>query len=259
MKFLCLALLVAAAIPTTAQTTSLPAHTCSAAELLEQKNQFADWPDLKHYRSANAVLPAPAPGEKRVVFFGSSTTELWGKQPGSVFFPGKPYLNRGVSGQVSPQMLLRFQQDVVNLHPAAFVFLGGSNDIAGNAGPIPLEDTEANIESMAEIAQANGIKVILASQMPTTEYLWNPGIHPAATLLALSAWEKELAAAHGYAYVDYYSALVGPDGNFRPGLSVDGVHPTAKGYEIMAPVIEKVIRQVLAPTSYCCNERPPTR
>jgi lysophospholipase L1-like esterase len=245
MKFLCLALLVLAAMPTAAQTTSPSARTCSAAELQEQKNKFADWPDYKHYRSANAALSAPAPGEKRVVFFGSSTTEFWGKRPGSVFFPGEPYVNRGISGQTSPQMLLRFQQDVVNLHPAAFVFLGGSNDIAGNSGPIPLEDTEANIKSMAEIAQANGIKVILASQMPTTDYPWNQGIHPAPALLALSAWEKEFAAAHGYAYVDYYSALVGPDGNFRPGLSEDGVHPTAKGYEAMAPVVEKVFREVL--------------
>jgi lysophospholipase L1-like esterase len=179
------------------------------------------------------------------VFFGSSTTDNWGRRYDSVFFPGKPYVNRGLSGQTTPQMLVRFQQDVVALKPAAVVFLGGSNDVAGNTGPMTLEDTEANIRSMVAIAKANGIKMILASQQPTIEFPWNKGSHPAPALLALSAWEKEYARTQGLAYVDYYSALVGPDGGFREGLSVDGVHPTASGYALMTPVVQRVIDEVL--------------
>jgi lysophospholipase L1-like esterase len=245
MKLISLAILGASLLPLAAQSIPAASRTCSAAELLEQKNRYADWPDYKFYRAANAALPAAAAGEKRVVFFGSSTIEFWGKRPGSVFFPGKPYVNRGISGETTMQMLLRFQQDVVALHPTAFVFLGGANDVAGNSGPIPLEVTENNIKSMVEIAQANGIKVILASQTPTIEFPWNKGIVPGPKLLALSAWEKEFAASHGAAYVDFYSAMVGPDGSFLPGLSEDGAHPTAKGYEVMAPIVEHVIREVV--------------
>ena len=245
MKLVSIALFLLVLSPLKAQSPVEAARTCSAAELEEQKTRLADYPDQKHYRAANATLAPSAPGERRVVFFGSSTTEFWGKRAGSVFFPGKPYINRGISGQTTPQMLLRFQQDVVSLHPAAAVFLGGTNDVAGNSGPVSLETTESYIESMAEIAQANGIKMILASQLPVIDFPWNRGTNPAPALLALSAWEKQYAAAHGLAYVDYYSALVGSDGGFRPGLSSDGVHPTAKGYEVMTPIVEKVLDEVL--------------
>jgi len=220
-----------------------PAAT--AAEVKEMRAKLADWAQLGRYRAEDAALPPPAAGEKRVVFFGSSTTDNWGRKYGSVFFPGKPYLNRGVSGQTSPQMLVRFQQDVVALKPAAVVFLGGSNDVSGNTGASSLGMIEDNIRSMVAIAKANGIKMILASQQPTIEFPWNRGTHPAPTLLALSAWEKEFAHAQGLGYVDYYSALVGSDGGFREGLSVDGVHPTAKGYEVMTPIVQKVLDQVL--------------
>lgn len=221
------------------------APAATAAQVKEMRTKLADWAQLGRYRADDAALPSPAAGEKRVVFFGSSTTDNWGRKFDSVFFPGKPYVNRGVSGQTTPQMLVRFQQDVVALKPAAVVFLGGSNDVAGNTGPTTLEDTEANIRSMVAIAKANGIRMILASQQPTIDFPWNKGTHPAPTLIGLSAWEKEYARAQGLGYVDYYSALVGPDGSFREGLSVDGVHPTAKGYAIMTPVVERVIAQVL--------------
>jgi lysophospholipase L1-like esterase len=229
-----------------AQQVAMPDVAATPAAVKEMRAKLADWPQLAHYKADNAALAAPAAGEKRVVFFGSSTTENWGRKYDSVFFPGKPYVNRGISGQTSPQMLIRFQQDVVALKPAAVVFLGGTNDVAGNAGPMTLEMTEDNIRSIVAIAQANGIKVILASQLPVLDFPWNKGTNPASALLAMSAWEKEYAAAHGLAYVDYYTALAGPDGDFKPGLSVDGVHPTAKGYEVMTPLVEKVIAEVLA-------------
>ena len=180
-----------------------------------------------------------------MIFFGSSTTDNWGRRFGSAFFPGKPYINRGISGETTSQMLLRFQQDVVSLKPAAVVFLGGTNDVAGNTGPMTLEMTENNISAMAAIAQANGIHVVLASQLPVREFPWNRCIRPEADLLALSAWEKTFAAAHHLGYVDYYSVLAAPDGSFLPGLSPDGVHPDKRAYEIMSSVVEQVIAGIL--------------
>ena len=217
----------------------------TADQVKEMRAKLADWAQLGRYRAEDAALAPPSPGEKRVVFFGSSTTDNWGRKYDSVFFPGRPYINRGVGGQTTPQMLVRFQQDVVALKPAAVIFLGGSNDVAGNTGPSTLGMIEDNIRSMVAIAKANGIRMILASQQPTIEFPWSKGSHPAPMLLALSAWEKAYAQAQGLGYVDYYSALAGPDGDFREGLSVDGVHPTAKGYAVMTPVVERVIAQTL--------------
>jgi acyl-CoA thioesterase I len=209
------------------------------------KKALLDWADLSRYSQDNATLDAPLPGEKRVVFFGSSTTDNWGRKFDSAFFPGKPYINRGISGETTPQMLLRFEQDVVALKPAAVVFLGGTNDIAGNTGPMTLEMTEGYIRAMSAIAAADGIKMILASQLPVKEIFWNRCVQPEPQLLALTAWERKFALEHHLGYVDYYFALAGADGNFRPGLSVDGVHPNKKAYDIMAPVVEKVIQRTL--------------
>jgi len=214
------------------------------APVVPKKNLTA-WADLSRYKADNAALPEAAKGEKRVVFYGSSSVDNWGRRNDSVFFPGEPYVNRGISGETTAQMLLRFEQDVVALKPAAVVFLGGTNDPAGNSGPMTLEMSEANIAAMAAIAKESGIKMILASQLPVTRFPWNRCVQPGADLLALSAWEKEYATANRLAYVDFYSALVGDDGSFRPGLSVDGVHPTKRGYELMTPVAEDVIRKVL--------------
>ncbi len=209
------------------------------------KKNLTAWADLTRYAADNAALPPVAKGEKRVVFYGSSSVDHWGRKDDSVFFPGEPYVNRGISGETTAQMLLRFEQDVVELKPAAVVFLGGTNDPAGNSGPMSLDVTETNIAAMAAIAQANGIKMILASQLPVTQFPWNKCVHAGPILLALSAWEKVFAAEKHLGYVDFYSALVGEDGNFKPGLSVDGVHPTKRAYELMTPVAEDVIHKVL--------------
>jgi lysophospholipase L1-like esterase len=209
------------------------------------KKTLTAWTDLTRYKADNAALPEVEKGEKRVVFYGSSSVDNWGRKNDSVFFPGEPYVNRGISGETSAQMLLRFEQDVVALKPAAVVFLGGTNDPAGNSGPMTAQMSEANIAAMAAIAKENDIQMILASQLPVTQFPWNKCVQPGDDLLALSAWEKAYAAAHHLGYVDFYSALVGADGNFRPGLSVDGVHPTKKAYELMTPVAEEVIHKVL--------------
>jgi acyl-CoA thioesterase-1 len=218
----------------------------AAAPCRERPFSAVQWAQMDKYKAANEQAGLPKEGEKRVVFFGSSTTENWGSKYGSVFFPGKPYLNRGVSGETTAQMLLRFEQDVVALHPAVVVILAGSNDVAGNTGPTTLPEIEDNLRAMAVLATAAGIHVVLASQQPTTDFPWNHGMHPAADLLALSEWEKSYAQEQGLVYVDYYVALVGPDGSYKPGLSVDGVHPTAEGYRIMAPLAEQAIAAALA-------------
>ena len=227
-------------LPVAAATATVP-----AADVRAMREMLADWPQLGRYRAENAALAAPKAGEQRVVFFGSSTTDNWGRKYGSVFFPGRPYVNRGIGGQTTPQMLVRFQQDVVALHPAAVVILAGTNDVAGNTGPSTVEMAEDCLRSMVSIAEANGIKVIFGSQLPVVDFPWRRGLEPAERLKALSAWEREYAAAHAMQYVDYYAVLAGADGAFRAGLSVDGVHPTAKGYELMAPVVEKAIEATL--------------
>lgn len=234
------------ALGTQAARSTAPNPTDPAETNAANARKLLDWPDLKHYQAANKALPPPAAGEHRVVFFGSSTTEFWGKRAGAAFFPGRPYVNRGISGQTTPQMLVRFQQDVVALKPKVVVFLGGSNDIAGNTGPTSLEAIQDNIRSMVAIATANGIVMVLASQLPTTDYPWNPGTHPEGDLLKLSTWEKSFAAEQHLIYADYYTALAGKDGNFLPGLSVDGVHPTAAGYKRMEPVAEAAIAKALS-------------
>lgn len=223
------------------QTAPVPAAVASPGHM----PGAVAWAQMDRYTAENLRLGPPKAGDPRVIFFGSSTTENWGSKYGSVFFPGKPYLNRGISGQTTAQMLLRFEQDVVALQPAVVVILAGSNDIAGNAGPISLERIEDNLRAMAVLATSAGIRVVLASQQPTTSFPWNPGTHPAADLLALSAWERSYARQHGLVYLDYYAALVGADGSYKPGLSVDGVHPTAKGYDVMAPLAEQAIAAAL--------------
>lgn len=244
-RLLVILVFIATSVLAHSQQADVAPSVASPVDIHTPKRTLTDWSDLARYKKDNGDLTPPLQDEKRVVFFGSSTTDNWGRRFASLFFPGKPYVNRGISGETTAQMLLRFQQDVVALRPAAVVFLGGTNDVAGNSGPMTLQMTEDNICSMVAIAQANSIKVILASQLPVQEFPWNKTVHPELELLALSAWEKRFAAAKHLGYVDYYSALVGPDGGFRPGLSPDGVHPNKKAYEIMAPVVEAVIGRVL--------------
>lgn len=203
---------------------------------------MVDFGDLARFAAADAALPAPAPGENRVVFMGDSITEGWHLDKS---FPGKPYINRGISGQTSPQMLVRFRQDVVDLHPKVVVILAGTNDLAGNTGPMTLEQTENNLASMADLATANHIRVVLCSVTPSVHFWWTDVPNPAAKIATLDAWIKQYAARKHYVYVDYYSALKDPEGGLPHNLSPDGVHPNAAGYAIMAPLAEAGIEKAL--------------
>jgi len=206
-----------------------------------------DFGELERYRAANAALPPSAAGENRVVFMGDSITDGW-KLP--MWFPGKPYVNRGISGQTTPQMLIRFRPDVIVLKPRVVIILAGTNDIAGNTGPMSLEDIEANYASMAELARANGIKVIFSSVLPVNNYNARAAslfaTRPPAKILALNQWLKEYSAANGHLYLDYFSAMVDEKGLLKRDLANDGLHPNDAGYAIMAPLVEKAIAATLA-------------
>jgi lysophospholipase L1-like esterase len=199
-----------------------------------------DWPNLQRYRDENAALPAPSAGEDRVVFMGDSITDNWGHTP-STFFPGKPYINRGISGQTTPQMLVRFQQDVIHLHPSVVVINAGTNDIAGNTGPSTPQMIEDNLTSMVQLAQANGIRVVLASITPAFDYPWRPKTFPTPTILTLNQWMQTFCLTHHCTYLDYYTSMADPKGVMLPGYASDGVHPTRQGYAIMAPLAEQAI------------------
>jgi lysophospholipase L1-like esterase len=203
-----------------------------------------DWANLQRYRAANAALSAPAAGENRVVFYGNSITDAWAKSFPTMF-PGKPYVGRGISGQTTPQMLVRFRQDVVALKPKVVVILAGTNDIAGNTGPSSLEMIEDNLASMTEIAKANGIRVVLSSVLPVYDYPWKPGLQPAPKIVALNDWMRKYAASVGETYLDYHTAMKDARDGLPPELATDGVHPTEAGYRLMAPMVEAAIGQAL--------------
>ncbi|MGB2663630.1 MAG: SGNH/GDSL hydrolase family protein [Candidatus Acidiferrum sp.] len=213
-----------------------------------QKSQlvqtFNDWAFLAKYREADEALGAPAAGEARVVFMGDSITEGWGK-PGAEFFPGKPYVNRGISGQTTPQMLVRFRQDVIDLKPKVVVLLAGINDIAENTGKMTLEEIGGNITSMSELARANGIRVVLCSVLPASEFSWRKGLQPAPKIKTLNEWIEAYAAKNGFVYVDYYSPMANGEGGLKAQLSPDGVHPNKAGYEVMAPLAEAGIAEAV--------------
>ena len=190
------------------------------------------------------TLGAPKPGEDRVVFMGNSITEGWARYFDAMF-PGKPYVGRGISGQTTPQMLVRFRQDVIALKPRVVVILAGTNDIAGNTGPSTIEMIEDNITSMVDLAKASGIRVVLSSVLPVYDYPWRPGLEPAPKILALNAWMKDYAARAGSVYLDYHSAMADARQGLRSELSPDGVHPNESGYRVMAPLVEKAIAEAL--------------
>jgi lysophospholipase L1-like esterase len=203
-----------------------------------------DWAYLERYRAENASLGPPRAGEKRVVFMGNSITEGWAKYFDAEF-PNKPYVGRGISGQTTPQMLVRFRQDVIALEPAVVVILAGTNDIAGNTGPSTLEMIEDNLASMAELAQANGIRVALSSVLPVFDYPWKKGLEPAQKIVTLNAWIKQYAASHNAVYIDYHSAMADERQGMKAELSGDGVHPNEEGYKVMAPIAERGIAAAL--------------
>jgi lysophospholipase L1-like esterase len=228
-----------------AQDSSLPKwvqdfQTESAPKLMR------DYAQLAQYRAADSALKPPAAGEQRVVFIGDSITNNWDLDK---YFPGKPYVNRGIGWQNTAQMLLRFRQDVINLHPRVVVILGGTNDISGAYGLMSLEDIESNYQSMAQLARSNGIEVIFASVLPVHNYtpvaLDMYATHPPEKILALNRWLQEYCQANGYVYLDYHQALVDEKGLMRKDFSEDGCHPNATGYHVMAPLAEAAIAKAL--------------
>ena len=215
------------------------------ADFERAQRTLQDWPNLARYRADNEKLAAPAAGEKRVVFMGDSITDAWGRR-GGTFFPGKPYVNRGISGQTTPQMLIRFRPDVIALKPAVVVILAGTNDIAGNTGPMTLEMIEDNIISMVQLAKANGIKVVLSSVMPVCDY-HRPQMarRPPEKIIALNQWIAEYAAKQGAVYLDYYSAMLDDAKLLRKEITGDGLHPNDAGYAIMEPLAQVAIDKAL--------------
>lgn len=203
-----------------------------------------DWANLNRYARANAGLAPAAPGESRVVFMGNSITEFWSVFDSS-FFLHKPYINRGISGQTSPQMLLRFRQDVIGLKPAVVVILAGINDIAGNTGPATPEQIFGNIVSMAELARTNGIRVVLCSVLPAFDFPWRPGMNPTDKIVALNTLIKAYCTDNHIVYVDYYSAMADKNRALNKAYTEDGVHPTNAGYKVMDVLVEKGIAAAL--------------
>jgi lysophospholipase L1-like esterase len=245
----------ASAPPQAATPAPLPAALTSCPELATAVRTVAvndarlrDWPNLARYREANHTA-----GPVDVVFMGDSITDSWVQPRFGAFFPGKRYAGRGISGQTTPQMLLRFRQDVLNLKPKAVVILAGTNDIAGNTGPMTDEEIQGNLASMSELAAASGVKVILSSITPVSSYhLTNPNaapqtsLRPVPRIKAVNDWMKSYAAAHKHVYLDYYAAMIDETGLLKAELSADDLHPTAAGYAIMAPLAQVAIDKALA-------------
>jgi len=209
--------------------------------LLAQDN---DWANLNRYKEENLKIGLPADNENRVVFIGNSITQGW-IEVNPNFFVGKSYINRGISGQTTPQMLVRFRSDVVNLKPKVVVILAGTNDIAGNTGPSTLEMIEDNIASMVEIANANNIKAVLCSILPAYDYPWKPGLEPAQKIVDLNKWIKEYAVKNKIIYVDYFAPMADQRNGLKKEYSEDGVHPNLAGYNIMEPIVENAIAEAL--------------
>src|SRR3954462_8115979 len=250
------------AIALSAQTTapaaqppaqpSCPEMAAALQALVRNDARQRDWPQLARYRGDNTRVAPPAAGESRVVFMGDSITDNWQRPLAGSFFPGKPYLDRGISGQTTPQMLGRFRPDVIDLKPKAVVILAGTNDIAGNTGPMTDEEIEGNLQSMAELAKAHGIRVVLSSITPTSGYHAATNAAPQTTLRpmsrisAINAWIKNYAAANGHVYLDYFSAMVDTSGVMKAELTADDLHPNAAGYAIMGPLAQAAIDRALA-------------
>jgi len=203
-----------------------------------------DWANLERYREANSQLISPSSSEHRIVFMGNSITEGWIKSHPE-FFEGKSYVNRGISGQTTPQMLLRFRQDVIDLKPSVVVILAGINDIAGNTGPATIEMIMDNLMSMAELATANNIKVVLCSVLPAKDFPWRPGMEPAEKVVQLNSLLRTYAEQNSFVYVDYFSAMANDVNGMKEGLASDEVHPTALGYSVMEPLVEDGITEAL--------------
>ncbi len=222
--------------------------------LTRARTRLDDWPALARYRAANAALVAPRPPLSRVVFMGDSITDAWDDPKFSRYFAGHTnYVNRGISGQTTPQMLLRMRQDVINLAPRVVVILAGTNDIAGNTGPMTIEETFDHLTSMAELARASNIRVVLSTVMPTSNYHFKPDPRgpqttrrPLEKIVRINTWIKAYAANEGHTVLDYYTAMVDDKGMLKAELSEDDLHPNEIGYRLMEPLAEAALKQALA-------------
>jgi lysophospholipase L1-like esterase len=253
--FAALVLAMAGATSVLAQTAAQSAPDCAEvkAQATRLEARLKDWPQLARYHDADTKVTSPAKGEERVVFMGDSITDGWDNEGNGGFFPGKPYINRGISGQTTPQMLIRFRPDVLALKPKVVLILAGTNDIAGNTGPMTLEAIEDNLTSMAELARVDGIRVVFSSLLPVSDYekskdgkqIIRTTQRPPAQIKALNEWMKQYAAANRMTYLDYYSAMVDDKGFLKDELSEDGLHPNAKGYAVMSPLAAKAIAEAL--------------
>jgi lysophospholipase L1-like esterase len=221
-----------------------PAQLDSLRKVMDERLR-KDWAFLKRYSEENKNLPAVAPGEKRVVFMGNSITEFWKTIDGEFFTKNKSYIDRGISAQTTPQMLVRFRDDVINLNPSVVVILAGTNDIAGNTGPTTLESIFGNIVSMVELAKSNNIKVVLCSVLPVYEYSWSPGLEPAEKIMKLNAMLQSYSKKNKNVYVDFHSALADERKGMKAEYSPDGVHPNLTGYKVMDDLVEKAISRTL--------------
>lgn len=245
-------LLLLFVMPGSAQTVTQESADCTEAKAQAARLQtrLQDWPALARYRDANAGVTAPSKEEKRVVFMGDSITDFWKL---ASYFPSKPYVNRGISGQTTPQMLIRFRPDVIALKPEIVVILAGTNDLAGNTGPMTLETIEGNLASMFDLARASGIRVVIASVLPVSDYSKNKEgkainqttRRPPEKIVALNEWIKKYATQNGLIYLDYFSAMVDEKGFLKEELSGDGLHPNDKGYAVMQPLAEQAISTAL--------------
>ena len=242
--FALLLLPVAAQAQLADQFTPVRANCCLATTAQGLADQLLDWNQLGRYHADNAKLKQEAVAAGRVVFMGDSITDGW-KLAQS--FPGKPFVNRGIGGQTTPQMLVRMFPDVIELMPAAMIVLAGTNDIAGNTGPMSLGMIANNIQAMTELAKQHGIKVILCSVMPISDYTTRKqsSKRPPTDILKLNTWIREYAAKAGAGFADYYAATVDDKGMLKEGFSQDGLHPNAKGYELLKPVAEAAIEKIL--------------
>jgi len=238
-----LAMNTAAQQPASNETAAQRLETWKQSRAALYMNEFGE---LGRYREANAKLAPPAAGEKRVVFFGDSITDGWEL---AKYFPGKPYVNRGISAQTTSQMLVRFRQDVIDLQPKAVVILAGTNDIAGNSGPIALPDIEANLASMTDLAKAHHIAVVLSSVTPVHDFTAESkdffAMRPQSEILELNAWTRNYCAENGCVYLDYFSAMVDKDGMMKRELADDGLHPNPTGYAVMVPLVNAAIEKAL--------------
>lgn len=246
IRFWGMSLILLATSASAADRIVLPDHP-TADQRADIEQRLNDWPLLARFARDNATYPPPKAGERRVVFFGDSITDFWGHPIGE-FFPGRGYINRGISGQTTPQMLVRFRADVIALKPAVVVILAGTNDIAGNTGASSLGMIEDNLSSMTELARAHGIRVVLATLLPVSDAVVKDQTlrRPPQAIRALNAWIRQYAGAEHLVFLDYAPAMSDDGGALKAELTDDGLHPNAKGYTVMAPLAQQAIEQALA-------------